>query len=232
MKYRSRLLACGLAGGTAVAVCACGSSDPAEPSAASLVKAAQTAARSANSVHVDGSVSESGAPVGLNLGINRAGDMSGTVSEHGVKLNLVSANGKVYIKANEAFLKQAGAPPATCKLVCGKWVQLPPAQASQLTSQLTMAKLTGQTGASAGTGPAKVTKAGTGSVNGQPTWVVKGPNGAKLNVSQHGTHYPLKVQSGSGQQGVVTYSQWNSVPQPKAPPSNEIINLSGVEPGH
>ena len=51
--------------------------------------------RSAASVHVDGSVPDNGANVGLNLGINRAGDMSGTISEHGANVNVISTSGKV-----------------------------------------------------------------------------------------------------------------------------------------
>jgi hypothetical protein len=232
MNFTARLLACGLAGGATVAVCSCGSSAPAEPSAGALATSVQHAVRNATSVHVNGSVSDNGSPVGLNLGINRAGDMSGTIGEHGANLDVISTSGKVFLKVTPELLKQYRAPSATCSLVCGKWFQLPPKQASQLTSQLTMSSLTGQAGASSGTSQPKVTEAGTGSVNGQPTWVLKGPNGAKLDVSQQSTPYPLKVQSGTGQQGAISYSKWNSVPQPKAPPSNQVINLSGLQSGH
>jgi len=83
MNFTFRLLALGLSGSAAVAVCGCGSSAPTEPSAASLAASAQSAVRTASSVHVDGSASDNGSPVGLNLGINRAGDMSGTITEHG-----------------------------------------------------------------------------------------------------------------------------------------------------
>jgi hypothetical protein len=226
MNFTFRLLAFGLSGSAAVAVCGCGSSAPTEPSAASLAASAQSAVRTASSVHVDGS------PVGLNLGINRAGDMSGTITEHGANLNVISATGKVFVKVTPGLLKQYKAPSAVCKLVCGKWFQLPPQQARQLTSQLTMTNLTGQAGANPGSSQPKVTKAGTGTVNGQPTWVLKGPNGAKVDVSQQSKHYPLQVQSGTGQQGMIRYSQWNSVPQPKAPPSSSVINLNDLQSGH
>jgi hypothetical protein len=232
MNITPRLLACGIAGGAAVAVCGCGSSAPAEPSAASLAASAQTAVRSATSVHVDGSVPDNGANVGLNLGINRAGDMSGTISEHGANVNVISTSGKVFVKVTPDLLKQYGEPSAVCKLVCGKWFQLPPKQASQLTSQVTMTNLTGQAGASSGSSQPKVTKAGTGTVDGQPTWVLKGPQGGKVDVSQQGTHYPLQLRPATGQQGVVKYSQWNSVPEPKAPPSSSVINLQGLQSGH
>ncbi len=232
MYFAFRLLAFGLSGGAAVAVCSCGSSAPTEPSAASLAASAQSAVRTASSVHIDGSVSDNGAPVGLNLGINRTGDMSGTITERGANLNVISTTGKVFVKVTPGLLKQYKAPSAVCKLVCGKWFQLPPQQARQLTSQLTMTNLTGQAGVNPGGSQPKVTKAGTGTVNGQPTWVLKGPTGAKVDVSQQSKHYPLQVQSGTGQQGMIRYSQWNSVPQPKAPPSSSVINLNDLQSGH
>jgi hypothetical protein len=231
MNFTARLLAGGLAGGAAVAICSCGSSAPSEPSATALTSSVRQAVQNAKSVHVDGSVTSSGVPVGLNLGINRAGDMSGTITEHGANLNVLSTDGKVFFKATPAFLKQAGAPSATCSLVCGKWVQLPPKQASQLTSQLTMANLTGETAGSSGTAQPKFSETGTGTVNGQSTWVLKGQNGAKIDVTQQNTPYPVQVKPANGQ-GVVKYSKWNSVPKPKAPPANEVINLSGLQSGH
>jgi hypothetical protein len=230
MNFTARLLAGGLAGGAAVAICSCGSSAPSEPSATALASSVRQSVHNANSVHVNGSVTSSGAPVGLNLGINRAGDMSGTITERGAKLNVLSTDGKVFIKATPEFLKQAGAPSATCSLVCGKWVQLPPDQASQLTSQLTMANLTGEA-AGSGTSQQKLSETGTGTVNGQSTWVLKGQNGTKVDVTQQSTPYPVQVKTANGQ-GVVTYSKWNSVPTPKAPPANEVINLNGLQSGH
>lgn len=230
MNFTARLLAGGLAGGAAVAISSCGSSAPAEPSASALASSVRNSVHNASSVHVNGSVTDNGTPVGLNLGVNRAGDISGTVSEHGAKLNVLSTSGKVYIKATEAFLKEAGAPSSACSLVCGKWVQLPPSQASRLTSQLTMANLTGETAAAAGA-KAQFSKAGNGTVNGQSTWVLKSANGTKLDVTQQSTPYPVQVKSPTGQ-GVITYSKWNAVPTPKAPPANEVINLSGLQSGH
>jgi hypothetical protein len=231
MNLTVRLLACGLTGSAAVAVSSCGSSAPSEPSASSLAASAQSAARSASSVHVDGSVADNGTPVGLNLGINRTGDMSGTITQRGANLNVISTSGKVFVKVTPGLLNQYNAPSAVCKLVCGKWFQLPPQQASQLTSQLTMTNLTGQAGANPGSSQSKVTNDGTGTVNGEPTWVLKGPSGTKVDVSQQGKHFPLQVRSGTGQQGTVRYSQWNAVPQPKAPPSSSVINLNDLQSG-
>lgn len=232
MDFKARLVACGLAGGAAVAICSCGSSTPSEPGAAQLASSVQHSVRNASSVHVNGAVSANGVPVNLNLGINRAGDMSGTIRENGANLNVISASGKVYIKATPEFLKQANAPADVCTVVCGHWVELPPKEASQLLSQVSMASLTGGAGSSSGSRQAKVTEAGTATVNGQQAWVLKATDGTTVAVSQQSTPYPLRVESpNGGKQGVVQYSQWNTVPQPKAPPANQVINLSNLHTG-
>jgi len=226
MNVKARVLGGGLAGCAAVAVCSCGSSAPAEPDAATLASTAQHAVQQATSVHVDGQVSDNGAPVGINLGINRQGDLSGTLAENGANLNVISDGGKVYVKATPEVLKQNKAPASACSLVCGRWIQLPPAEAKQITSQLTMKNLTG--GANGSSSTAAVTEAGTTTVNGKSAWVLKGAHGNLVDVSSQGTPYPLRVRSGHGDQGQRLYSQWNSVPKPTVPPANQIINLNGL----
>jgi hypothetical protein len=227
MRSTAKLLAFGLAGSAAIVASGCGSSStPTEPGAAALASSAQASIRSANSVHVQGAASSNGLPVGVDLGINRAGDMNGTITENGANFNIITVGGKVYIKATPAFLKQAGAPSSACTVVCGHWVQIPSSQAKQLTSQITMSNLTGQKNSP---DLSKLTKAGSTTVNGQSAWVLKAPDGSTVDVSQQSAHYPLQVKSGTGSQGVVRYSQWNSVPTPKAPPASQVINLSGLK---
>lgn len=227
MKSTARLLAFGLAGGAALAVSSCGSSTPSEPGAAALASSAQKSVNGASSVHVDGGASSNGLPVGVDVGINRAGDMNGTIHENGANLAIISAKGKVYIKATPEFLKQAGAPASVCTAVCGHWVELPPKEASQLTSQITMKTLTGQGGSSKAS-LSKLTEAGSTTVNGQSAWVLKAPDGSTVDVSQQSGNLPLEVKSATGNQGQVRYTQWNSVPTPTAPPANQVINLSGL----
>jgi hypothetical protein len=227
MRSTGKLIAFGLAGCAAIVVTGCGSSTPSEPDAATLASSAQSSIRSANSVHVDGEASSSGLPVGVNLGINRAGDMNGTITENGATFDIISAAGKVYIKATPAFLKQAGAPASACNVVCGHWVEVPASEAKPLTSQITMSTLTGENNSSE---LSKLTKAGSTTVNGEPAWVLRASDGSTVDVSQQPAHYPLQVNSdATGSKGVVRYSQWNSVPTPKPPPANQVINLSGLK---
>jgi hypothetical protein len=230
MSAQFRLVAVGFAGCAAVTtVSACGSSGAAkasEPAAATLASSMQQAVRDAKSVHFNGQQSVHGLPVGVDTGISRTGDISGSITENGAKLQVLNVGGKAYFKATGAFLKQVKAPASTCTVVCGHWVELPPQEASQLTGQLTMDNLTGNV---ATRKLPKFKEAGSTTVNGQPAWVLKAPNGSTIDVSSVGKPYPLQATPPSGGHGVIKYTQWNAVPAPAKPPSSQVINLSGLK---
>lgn len=226
MQFHARLLAGGLAGCAAISVVsACGSGTTAEPNAAALATSMQQAVRRADSVHFSGQQSTHGVPVGINTGIHRSGELSGMITENGAKLQVLAVGGKLFIKATPEFLKQVKAPANSCSIVCGRWIQLPPQQAKQLTGQLTMDNLTGDV---ASAKLPKFTEHGTTTVDGQPAWVLRAPNGAVVDVSAIGTPYPLRATPGGGSHAVIKYSQWNSVPKPVAPPASQVINLNGL----
>jgi hypothetical protein len=226
MNFQVRLIAGCLAGCTAVAVVsACGSGTPAEPGATALTTSMQQAVRGATSVHFDGQESEHGIPVGVDTGISRSGDVSGTVTDNGANVQVLGVGGKAYIKVTPELLKQVKAPASSCSIVCGRWAELPANEAGQLTGQLTMSNLTGSV---ATTKLPKFTEDGSTTVNGQPAWVLRAANGATLDVSSVGKPYPLKATPGSGGHGVIKYSQWNAVPKPAAPPAGQVINLTGL----
>jgi hypothetical protein len=226
MKLNVRMLACGLASCAAVLVTACGSSSPSEPTSGDLQNSMRSAVSSADSVHFDGMLSSNGVPVGIDMGVSRAGDLSGTITQNGAKLVVLGVNGKVYIKATPEFLKQVNAPSSACAAVCGRWIQLPPQQASQITSQLSLRNLTGDVNSAK---LPKLTESGSTTVNGQPAWVMRSANGASVEVSQSSPHYPLRAHAGGGQNDVITFSQWNSVPHPTAPPASQVVNLNGLQ---
>jgi hypothetical protein len=233
MKLHVSIVGYALGGCAAVAISACGSSTPSastspkEPSATELQSSVRSAVSAANSVHFDGQLTNHGLPVGVNIGLDRAGDMSGTITQNGANLQVLGVNRKVYVKATPEFLKQVKAPSSACAIMCGRWVELPPQQASQITGQLNLHSLTGAV--NSGKQP-KLTEAGSTTVNGQPAWVMKAADGSVVDISQSSPHYPLALHAGGGKKGVFMFSQWNSVPHPTAPPASQVINLSGLHP--
>ncbi len=219
-----RLVACGVVVAATVTVAGCGSSSGAEPRTASLVSSMQASVRHADSVHVVGNLTENGALAGLNLGLNRNGDMSGTVTEGGAPFQVIGLAGKVYVKATPAFLREIGAPAGVCAAVCGKWVELPAKQASQLTGDLSMTSMVAQFTARK---LPKLAENGTSSVRGRPAYVLR-TRGSVLDVSSAGTPYPLKVVTSGQTRETVVYTQWNAVPLPSAPPAGQVLNLSSL----
>jgi hypothetical protein len=226
-----RIVPAGLAAAAAAALLLAGCGDP-PPAAPSHVTAAQRspsqtvaqmrkAVQAAGSVHLSGVLRNGGKPIGLDLGLIRSGDFSGTITQNGVPLTLVDVGGKAYVKATAAYLKELNVSPSVCSVMCGKYVELTPAEASSLAGNLSMSALL-----SSFTGQApRFTNAGTTTVAGRQGQVLRGPNGSRLVVAATGTPYPLQAVGRQGS-GTLTFTQWDAVPRPAAPPANQVINLN------
>jgi hypothetical protein len=187
------------------------------------------AVQAASSVHLSGVLRNGGKPIGLNLGLIRSGEFSGTLTQNGIPLTLIDAGGKVYVKATAAYLKELKAPPSLCAVMCGKYVEVSSAQARSLSGSLGMSALLGSF---TGQLP-QLTNAGTTTVAGREGQVLQGPDGSRLVVAATGTPYPLQAvgrQSNGGTQsnGTLDFSQWNAVPRPTAPPASQVINLNKI----
>jgi hypothetical protein len=201
-----------------------------EPSAASLVSAAQSSVRNASSVHVSGQLSQDGVLVSVSLNVTKNGDLAGTVRERGTPLQVIAAEGKIYIQATPALLAEMKVPAAACATSCGKWLEFTEAEAGQLTGDLSLQNLLmplkfGQAGTS---GPAgEPTSAGSTTVQGERAWLLRASDGATVAVSSSGKHYPLQSVSGGSLHQVVTYSRWDSAPVPKPPAASQLLSLDG-----
>jgi hypothetical protein len=187
----------------------------------------KAAVANAASMHLAGRVATSGRATALDLDVLRAGGISGSITQNGVPLELIGAAGKVYVKATPAFLRELRASAGICNLMCGKYVQMSGAAGSQLDGSLNMASLT----RAFVTGLPRETRAGTTTVAGQQAVVLHGSDGSTLDVAAHGTPYPLRVIAPAGHHETLTFSQWNRVATPTAPPASKVINLSQLKAG-
>jgi hypothetical protein len=203
-----------------------GASPAAGRSAPAIIAQMKAAVRSASSMHMTGELADSGHPVGLNVNVLRVGGLDGTIIENGVPLSLIGAGGKFFIRATRPFLRELHAS-SVCSVMCGKWVQMSGPQAGQLTGSLSMASLT----RSLISELPSFRKAGTATVSGQQCVQLKAADGSILDVAAHGPPYPLRVLPPAGSQGSVTFSQWDKVTAPSAPPSGEVINLGKLKAG-
>jgi hypothetical protein len=237
-RIRGKLLRLGF-GGALLGLAACGGSathmasgtggtaGTAGRSTDQLVAQMKAAVANAASMHLAGRVATSGKATALDLDVLRAGGISGSITQNGVPLELIGAAGKVYVKATPAFLRELRASAGICSLMCGKYVQMSGAAGSQLDGSLNMASLT----RAFVTGLPRETRAGTTTVGGQQAVVLHGSDGSTLDVAAHGTPYPLRVIAPAGHHETLTFSQWNRVATPTAPPASKVINLSQLKAG-
>jgi hypothetical protein len=198
------------------------SSGPARPVPATIA-AMKAAVRSASSVRMTGTLSgPGGQTVGLDVGLIRSGGFSGTVTQGGVRQTIINAGGTVYIKATRAFLAQLHVPAAVCSVMCGKYVAMTAARGDALAGELSMPQLLRSF---TGTLPG-FTRARPQTINGRSVQVLHGSDGSTLALAATGPPFPVEVISPPGRHGRVSFSQWNQVPRPAAPPAGTVIRLS------
>jgi hypothetical protein len=217
----------GAAACAAAMIAGCGSSGPlTEPTPAALIASMQASVRQANSVHVTGHLANNGVPISVNLSMHRNGDVAGTESLNGAPFQVIGVHGSVYVKATRSFLQEVRAPASACAVACGKWLLVTPALASQLTSDFSMSNFTGPL-----TSPRlpKFTTAGSTIVGGHRVWALRSGDGVTLDVSSASPHYPLAATAGGSASELVMYTQWNTAPQPVAPPANEVLPLNNLK---
>jgi hypothetical protein len=211
-----RRLALGVGVALLLAGCGGGSSSngEAKKTAQQVVSDAQQAAVNAASVHVTGSITDNGTPLTIDLTLLKGKKGKGSLSERGLKFELIRVGNLVYIKGSDAFLKQfAGASAAA--LLKGKWLK-GSATSGQLgalapltdTAALFKAAL-GQHG--------KLANKGETDFQGQKVVEIDDTTqGGKLYVAATGDPFPVALR-GSKQQGSVSFSDWNADATVEAP---------------
>lgn len=193
-----------------------------------IISAAKTAADSANSVHVAGSIVNAGTTIALDMELLRGTGGRGRLSQDGLSFELIEVGGSVYIKGSPAFYSHfAGG--AAAQLLQGKWLKAPANTGSFATlgSLTDLRKLLDSTLSSHGT----LAKGSTSTIEGQEAVGVKDlSRGGTLYVATTGKPFPLQItKSGSGG-GKVTFSHWNA-PVTVTAPAN-AVDLGQLESGH
>jgi hypothetical protein len=222
--FRGAALAAVLAAGLAVA--GCGSSPAGGQGSAKLMPEMEAAARTASSVHMAGFVVHGTRTATIDLSFT-VDSVAGTVGLNGATVDLLSLNGKTYVKLDAAFLKSVKAPASACVTICGKYVELAAASASQLTGSLSLRQFQQQLfsrKAMNSLAPIDCVFV-PATVNGQAVRQCR--HGAMtIDVVAHGKPYPVYVTGPHGEH--VTFSDWNAVTLPAAPPASQVISLSSL----
>ena len=201
-----------------VAAAGCGggskSNGEAAKTADQVVTDAKTAATSAKAVHVSGSITDAGQPLTLDITIVKDAGGQGTMSESGLKFEIIRVGSKAYIKGSDAFLRKfAGA--AGAQLLKGKWLQ-----GSATTGDLAaLAPLTdiGKLFNGALGSHGKLENNGETTFKGQKVVAIEDTTqGGTLYVASTGTPYPVAIVGGKDQ-GTITFDKWNDTMSITAP---------------
>lgn len=224
-------LACILIALAALAGCggsSSGGNGVASKSPTDIVAAAKSAADSASSVHVTGSIVNAGTTIALDMELLRGTGGRGRISQNGLSFELVEVGDSVYIKGSPAFYQHfAGG--AAAQLLQGKWLKAPANTGSFATlgSLTDLRKLLDSTLASHGT----LARGATNKVEGQEVIGVKDlSRGGTLYVATTGKPYPLQITKGGSGGGTVTFNRWDA-PVSVAAPAN-AVDLSQLASGH
>ncbi|HXY80670.1 MAG TPA: hypothetical protein VEH55_04820 [Gaiellaceae bacterium] len=196
-----------------VLLAGCGSSaaksnGEAQKTAKQVAADALDAAVSASAVHVAGAIVSSGTNLTLDLRIVKNKGGTGTMSEQGLKFQLIRVGGKAYIKGSDAFYKKfAGA--GVAALLHDKWLEgsATAGNLASLTSLTDIARLFNGALGSHGT----LKNDGETTYKGQKVVAIEDTaKGGTLYVAATGTPYPIAIVSpNNGKTGSITFDEWN-----------------------
>ena len=211
------------------------SSKPTGPSLAALsagtiVKRAQAALKAAQTMRVKGAMAAEGQSISLDLKYGKTGT-AGTITIAGASLGLIVIGKTVYIKPSEAFWRQnlpsrqAG---AVIELMRGKWLKAPLTDPRWGSFAQFADKDDMVAGLFKDVKTKKLKKKGPKTIGGVRSIGVDDGEGVLwVNVSNA---RPVKIDPPRGKKGTLTFSEYNAIASPKAPPAELIIDakkLSG-----
>jgi hypothetical protein len=208
----------------AVGLAGCGgasSNGVAAKSPDAIVAAATNAIRGAKSVHVSGSIVNSGSPVTLDLNLASGKGGSGRMSENGLSFRIIVLKRVVYINGSDSFWRHFGGN-AAAQLFHGKWLKGP--ASGQLGSVAVLTDLQSLFNKLLSTHGA-LAKGSTSTVDGQKVVAVKDTTrGGTLYVATTGKPYPIEVSKTGPQGGHVIFDRYNEAVSLSAPANSIDIS--------
>jgi len=192
-------------------------------SVAHVLPAMEAAADSAQSVHLTGTVPVGSQTDAINMSLAVPNSVSGSITQRGDTLTLVVADGSYYVEISTGLLKYANISPPDCGNLCGKYVEIPASEASQIAGDLSIQKLFddafGAIPPSARKSTVDVFEPTT--YHGQPALQAT-IAGDTMIVARGATPYVLRVYDNNGDS--LVFSEWNSVPPITPPPASDVVS--------
>jgi hypothetical protein len=201
-----------------------------------ILEATKTAALAQKSVHVSGKVVEGGTTAAsVDLSLVKGVGGYGTISMGKLSFQIVTTRTDMYLKADTSFWEMSGGA-GMAALVGDRWVKMPVGQKgfAELGSMSDFTKMVGEVLKPSGT----ITKGATQTIAGQPALSLVDADGSTLWVATTGDPLPLLISSPAsssastqGASGGFTFSDWNTVADPVAPPAADTLDISKLGMG-
>ncbi|MFR0353055.1 hypothetical protein [Streptomyces sediminimaris] len=235
-------------GGTSAAAT---SSKPKQPfaglSADEIGDRAIKATTGASSLRMKGTIQddESAGTIRIDMALDKKKECVGTLGMGGQgKADLIKAGDTVYMKYDEAFLREQGKgdsksdTDAAVSMLAGKWTKMSAkgsdakdiASFCDLEGVLGGAEGVGSGGSSGGADDPTATRAGTAQVAGETAAVLKLKDGKErytMYVATEGTPYLLRLDSTAKDPGSLTFSEFGK-PVPAHKPAGKILDLDAL----
>jgi hypothetical protein len=192
-----------------------------------ILAAAKAAARTAASVHVNGSIVNENKPISLDMELVAGKGAKGHLALEGLGFDIIEVERAFYMRGSNAFYtKVAGS--SAAQLLQGKWLKVPTtggefASLAQLTN---LSRLIDVTLGNHGT----LVKGPSGTVAGQKAVTITDKTkGGTLYVANTGTAYPLEISKSGSDAGKVVFDRWNKPVTLSAP--SGAINIDQLQSG-
>jgi hypothetical protein len=165
---------------------------------------AATALEQAGAVHAVGTSTSDGAQDSVDLHFQGT-DLSGTITEAGSTVEVISTGGRTYVKAPAAFWKAQQVPSSVARKLNATWV-LVPAEGGNPAGDLSLASMAAKLRTPDKTSYAPQVQKGT--YQGRDVVVITESDGSTTQVAATGTPYPLQSTDRSSEPGTVTLTDF------------------------
>jgi hypothetical protein len=194
-------------------------------SADSLVKKTKAAAKAAASVRVRGTIADDeGKPMKLDLSLATKGG-SGTITTGGASIKVLVVGKTAYMQLSDAFWRQQSKSKQEADLIIGvvggKWIKLALTNKDFGEMAAFASKPTFFDGLFDETG--SVRKSGTKTIEGVPCIGLSDDEGTLWVDAASARPIRLEVPGKTTTESL-TFSQYNQIKEPKAPPSSKVID--------
>lgn len=190
---------------------------------AEIVAAARTAAANAATVHVVGSTSSGGTPVGIDMELVRGKGGQGRITVGALEMELIRIGPAAYVRGNGALYQRVAGREAGA--LQGRWLKVTKGS-GDLFPLLSLSDLPTIVDAVLA-GHGELANGPAATVEGRPVLTVRDlARGGTLYVAATGAPYPLEARGGAGG-GLLRFERWNGPIALEAP--TDVTNVKQLD---